>query len=1662
MSVAMADRSAASTWQLLTPASTVIAERVAESPRATDPRLLSRRRRIMERGSDPPPLAADVDADAAATISGVASEAFPASSACTPTSRSGASGPVRSARRRIPAPTSPPSAASSVSPMSPVSMVRGAWSASASAPRGGGASPPFVDGSVPAIHGASEGSIVAVRKDALSHCAPSDSAVNMMPPCTRRSPQPAAAAQISSASASASGSSGEARRRAGSHRRSLSCPDHDALMADALQPLPAPGARMARCSGSSNNLALIAAATAPTPATPSPNRHRVLFAASAAGGRSAGSPPSDSPPRATATTPVNRRGGTRPRGLDSSASFPASCPSPVFTSCAPSVSATPPSPVACPTTPSGLPPRSRKPAASHSSAYPQVSPRPASLDEPAMFASDGDRLRATSPTLVRVEPPSQSTAAQIMASSPWAREESPRLTVVRARQGGFSPAVSPNALSPTAFAFPLQSDSIPSPHSVPVLNLPSETVRTGKACTNSLTARGVISNGVGGDARLVPVAHDDGSDSDDDFVGLYQTVAQRRAMVSAAHHMHATAGLAKPAPTQAHSAAASGRGGGVHGAPGVVSGAGDGNGRQVQGRSRRSMSADLNFSSWAMEMYDTAKSSRGAERRDARKGAVAPLDAEEFRAHAHRMVDYIADYYRDIESHPVRSTVEVKRSYMSVCLPLLPLILPSPCLPPLIPSPHALPSLHPRPLERGTSHSPRPPSSFPSPARGRGGGVIQGTASEAVLVAVLAAREKALRALHAQHQQQHAQAHAAAGAGARGAVGEGGGGEGAVVGSGGGLERLVAYVSDQTHSCVKKACQIAGLPSSNLRVLATSASDNYALQPSTLQAAVDADTRAGLLPFFLTCTVGTTSSTAVDPIEPLAAIAQAHGMWVHVDAAYGGAACVCEEHRQHLAGVQHVQSLAINAHKWLLTNFDCCCLWTQDTKAVQDALTTTPEYLRNKVSAWELSALTSLPLPPVSTLLSVPSSSPCPRARLYIPIHLPTLFSHPAITPHLPPCASPLLPPVRCTLVRSCVDVWVGAGARASRHRTASGWWTTRTGRALKLWFVLRMFGAAQLRAYIRHHVSLARWFEAAVAADARFQPAYALTTLLCTLHTSYPTRPLMPLPQPPLSPHHPSAPPTHHDPPSVRPPPQLMAPRTFALVCFRLRPPGQAEQHMEGHGGGEQGGGARGGGGDEGWALNEALLEAVNSSGKAFLTHTVSRVATICRLPPTSRSSEFALTSFTALHLSPPHTSPIIPTLPRAPRGTPHSLTATTFLPSRSSSTLAVPPAVLRYSHIAMACCSLQLAAPTAAWKGQAQSLTAAGDRSSFFGRLPAVARSPLVADVAASRPAASTRVSAAPRASSGLIGVSGDVVSPRAARQKIPPMQPVVLTPSGPADLMSAFLRNRIIFVGSAINQQMAQRVIQQLLALSAVDDRQDIKVRAAGRQAAGGGGMRRGQGMYINCPGGSTYSVLAIYDCMAWIKPDVQTVAFGMTASQGALLLAAGAKGKRLAMPNSRIMIHQPQGGCGGSSEDVRRQVNEVMASRDVTPTHPTSLPSSSPLSSHLRSSSALWLHAPSHNRRASASHSAVPYHAMHQCQPSPFCTHVHGTCAIPSNVPFVGVPFAWPRPCCSFCRLTLLSPIRVLLCVSGRVCSFLTVSLNACLRGHGCKKEKVDIG
>ncbi|PHT30655.1 ATP-dependent Clp protease proteolytic subunit 6, chloroplastic [Capsicum baccatum] len=143
-------------------------------------------------------------------------------------------------------------------------------------------------------------------------------------------------------------------------------------------------------------------------------------------------------------------------------------------------------------------------------------------------------------------------------------------------------------------------------------------------------------------------------------------------------------------------------------------------------------------------------------------------------------------------------------------------------------------------------------------------------------------------------------------------------------------------------------------------------------------------------------------------------------------------------------------------------------------------------------------------------------------------------------------------------------------------------------------------------------------------------------------------------------------------------------------------------------------------------------------------------------------------------------------------------------------------------------------------------------------------------------------------------------------------PPIMPAVITPGGALDLSTVLFRNRIIFIGTPINSSVAQKVISQLVTLATIDEYTDILI-------------------YLNCPGGSTYAVLAIYDCMSWIKPKVGTVCFGAAASQGALLLAGGEKGMRYAMPNARIMVHQPQSGCGGHVEDVRRQVNEAVQSR-----------------------------------------------------------------------------------------------------------------------------------
>ncbi|XP_061343435.1 tyrosine decarboxylase 2 isoform X1 [Gastrolobium bilobum] len=441
------------------------------------------------------------------------------------------------------------------------------------------------------------------------------------------------------------------------------------------------------------------------------------------------------------------------------------------------------------------------------------------------------------------------------------------------------------------------------------------------------------------------------------------------------------------------------------------------------------------------------------------------MDSEQLREHAHKMVDFIADYYKTIEDFPVLS--QVQPGYLGKLLPdsapnypdslqhvlndIQEKILPgvthwqSPNYFAYFPSNSSIAGFLGEMLSAGLNivgfswiTSPAAteletivldwlakaldlPGDFYS--TGQGGGVIQGTASEAVLVVLLAARDKILRRV----------------------------GRSA-------LPKLVIYASDQAHSALQKACQIGGFDPELCRLLKTDSSTNYALSPDVLSEAISSDIASGLIPFFLCATVGTTSSTAVDPLPALAKIAKTNKIWFHVDAAYAGSACICPEYRHHIDGVEEVDSFNMNAHKWFLTNFDCSLLWVKDRSALIQSLSTNPEYLKNKAS--------------------------------------------------------------QGNMVIDYKDWQIPLGRRF---------------RSLKLWMVLRLYGLEGLRSHVRNHIEMAAYFEELVGQDTRFK---------------------------------------------------VSAPRTFSLVCFRLLPPPNSEDH--------------------GNKLNHDLLASVNSTGSVFITHTV------------------------------------------------------------------------------------------------------------------------------------------------------------------------------------------------------------------------------------------------------------------------------------------------------------------------------------------------------------------------------------------------------------------------------------------------------------------------
>lgn len=131
---------------------------------------------------------------------------------------------------------------------------------------------------------------------------------------------------------------------------------------------------------------------------------------------------------------------------------------------------------------------------------------------------------------------------------------------------------------------------------------------------------------------------------------------------------------------------------------------------------------------------------------------------------------------------------------------------------------------------------------------------------------------------------------------------------------------------------------------------------------------------------------------------------------------------------------------------------------------------------------------------------------------------------------------------------------------------------------------------------------------------------------------------------------------------------------------------------------------------------------------------------------------------------------------------------------------------------------------------------------------------------------------------------------------------------------DIYSRLLKERIILLGTPINDDVANLIVAQMLFLAAEDPEKDIE-------------------LYINSPGGVVTAGLAIYDTMQFIKPDVSTICMGQAASMGAFLLAAGTKGKRFSLPNSRIMIHQPSGGAQGQATDIDIQAKEILRLREM---------------------------------------------------------------------------------------------------------------------------------
>ncbi len=334
------------------------------------------------------------------------------------------------------------------------------------------------------------------------------------------------------------------------------------------------------------------------------------------------------------------------------------------------------------------------------------------------------------------------------------------------------------------------------------------------------------------------------------------------------------------------------------------------------------------------------------------------MTPDEFRTHGHDLIDWIADYVGSVEQRPVSSVVapgDVRsqlpahpptepESFDDVMVDVERVVVPGltqwqhPGFFAFFPSNTSFPSILGELLSaglgvQGMSWVTSPactevetlmldwmqellglPETFRSTSS-TGGGVIQGTASEATLVAILSARWRAT---------------------------------GGAVNHDGKTTGLVAYTTSQAHSSIEKGLRIAGVGTDRIRVV--SHDDAYAMRADALDEMMIADRAAGLMPFFVCSTHGTTSSMAFDPTTSIGDVCRRHGVWLHVDAAMSGIAALVPEFRWINDGLEFADSYCTNPHKWMGVNFDCDLYWTADRSALLGALSILPEYLRSRAA----------------------------------------------------------------------------------------------------------------------------------------------------------------------------------------------------------------------------------------------------------------------------------------------------------------------------------------------------------------------------------------------------------------------------------------------------------------------------------------------------------------------------------------------------------------------------------------------------------------------------------------------------------------------------------------------------------------------------------------